>query len=182
MSGFRSKGKGNEYESKIGKILGEWWWGDPFPRSHGSGSSATMSKGDVVHAGDLYVPPSFPWCVECKFQNGWSFDGLMKGNKELIISWWIKAVADAQKCGRPALLVFTKNRFPDYVMFEYSTDLSMVDVSPICFIHPEVLTRCIIITLRDFMSTFGEVLDRVRCDARIISGAAGTTEEEEYNC
>jgi len=69
-------------------------------------------KGDVVCAPGT----RFPFVVECKNVEDWSLDALFDGHAADISSWWSQCVAQAEfNRGRP-LLVFSRNRRPDYVM------------------------------------------------------------------
>jgi len=133
-SSVRAKGK--EFEKAVGKRLGVWWWGEPFPRAYGSGSSTTLSKGDVFQGGDLYVPKNFPWSVECKAQEGWTLDSMFVGRFKLLEFWWEQTCRDAEKVKKRPMLVFTRNFAPVYILVR-SLD-TVLEVVPV------TINRCII--------------------------------------
>ena len=108
------KGKGKEYERRIGKILGEWWQGKPFRPCPCSGGWDKLA-GDDEHlaSGDLFIPKDsdFPFSVECKKQQQWSLSDLINPNKKdkPIMNWWEQASADAVSVAKQPLLVFSRN-------------------------------------------------------------------------
>lgn len=102
------RSKGSSFEKKVGQLLGQWWQGEPFPRAHGSGSATTLAKGKVYESGDLYTSKNFPWSVECKKQEAWSFDQIFAG-KGLFFSWLKQCFRDADKVGKIPMLCFSKN-------------------------------------------------------------------------
>jgi len=104
-----SKARGSDYERRVAKALGEWWWGKPFRRTPNSGGWDKQSTdGEVMAAGDLIAPPeaNFPFCVECKhrkdplnlyMQKTESSDG--------IFDWWDQCVRDARTAHKLPLLI-----------------------------------------------------------------------------
>jgi hypothetical protein len=109
--------KGNNYENKIGSILRTWALDkfapneDPkdwFCRAPLSGAwNRTHAPGE-----DLIVPKWFPFAIECKNRQKWSFPQLLKGEGPVI--QWIKKI-EATIEG-PTLLIFTKNYDINWVM------------------------------------------------------------------
>ena len=102
-----SRKKGSGYELKIAKLFTAWW-GYPVYRTPASGG--THWEGDLI-----CKEKPLPFCVECKKRESWSFEGLFR---ELSSLWgfWSQCKRDAQKSGKAGLLVFSKNRRPDYFM------------------------------------------------------------------
>lgn len=111
----RSKGKG--YERLVAKKLGEWW-GEPFRSTPGSG--ALHWEKDNRVAGDIVAPvdSKFPFTVECKKREGWYFDALINQTGE-IPSWWQQSIDDGKRVDREPILIFSKNRAPNYVMLHW---------------------------------------------------------------
>jgi hypothetical protein len=80
-------------------------------------------EGDILHRPDL--PHDFPFCVECKDIEGWSFDGMLTNPGWPVWKWWSQAQSQAATSNRCVgvkgpkvlpLLVFTRNRQPVYGM------------------------------------------------------------------
>jgi hypothetical protein len=111
---INSKHKGSEYELKIAKVLSDWW-GEPFRRTPMSGGLHWREDNRV--SGDIVTPPDsvFPYNIECKKREEWSFDQLIKGTGE-IESYWEQCDRDARGIRRKPLLIFSKNFNPDYIM------------------------------------------------------------------
>ena len=112
-----SRSKGKNYERLVAKKLGEWW-GEPFRSTPGSG--ALHWEKDNRVAGDI-VPPvdsKFPFTVECKKREGWYFDAIINETGE-IPEWWQQSVDDGKRVDREPILIFSKNRSPNYVMLEW---------------------------------------------------------------
>ncbi len=112
--GINSKAKGSEFELKTAKILSSWW-GEEFHRTPMSGG--LHWKADNRVAGDIVTPPDsvFPFSVECKKREGWTFDQVLKGTGE-VESWWSQCLADAEGVGLKPMLIFAKNFAPINVM------------------------------------------------------------------
>lgn len=119
------RAKGNNFENAVCRALSLWLFPDldpkakvaelPFRRrttaiqpveGHWEG------RGDILHRPDLGHP--WPFAVECKNIERWSFDGI--SNSEWPVwSWWQQAVNQASG-GKHPFLVFTRNLKPNYVM------------------------------------------------------------------
>lgn len=120
-----SKTKGSTYERHIAKKLGAWW-GEEFQRTPASGG--LRWKQDNRVCGDIVTPPgsTFPWVVECKKRENWTMDSLLNGSAE-VSKWWKQVTDDAERSGLEPMLIFTRNRQPDYVAVKDEEDtLSMV--------------------------------------------------------
>jgi hypothetical protein len=120
--GRGSKQKGNNFENDIKKALAKWWGEPPevvgskdstFQRSPGSGG--TSPKNWPL---DLYVPEDFPWAVECKNREGDAgleiMERFLTSPTYPVLIWFTEAEAElaTAEIRKPALLVFTRNRFP----------------------------------------------------------------------
>lgn len=108
---MNSKRKGNSYENYICKILSSWW-GEKFSRVPNSGGLESLISKQIV--GDIIVPSSFPFVVECKKQEGWSFEQILEG-KSKFFKWWNQVVRDSKKVDKFPLLIFSKNYSKDYL-------------------------------------------------------------------
>jgi len=112
------RAKGKKLEVLAGKLLGNWWWGQPFPRSHGSGSSIVYCSDGTVIAGDLHVTKDFPFCVECKNQEGWSLDAVFAGTCKKFEKWWDQTQREATESSKIPMLIATRNSFPVYMIMK----------------------------------------------------------------
>jgi hypothetical protein len=110
--GINSRQKGARGEREVCKVFAEWW-GAEFSRTPLSGGWATAKTRDSVNAaGDLVCSDTrFPFTVECKFVEGWSFEQLLTAPKCNFYKWWDQAVGETPE-GKMPLLVFTKSRAP----------------------------------------------------------------------
>lgn len=115
-----SKQKGNTYERKTAKVLGDWW-GYEFYRTPSSGGLHGWSS-DLNVAGDIVTSPEseFPFVVECKNREsgGWTLESIVL-DKHDIKNWWEQCVQDARRVNKTPVLVFTRNRAEDFVMMPY---------------------------------------------------------------
>lgn len=123
----RKNGKaiGGAYERYVAKKLSAWW-GEEFHRTPASGG--LRWKQDNRVCGDIVTPPgsTFPWVVECKKRENWTMDSLLNGSAE-VSKWWKQVTDDAERSGLEPMLIFTRNRQPDYVAVKDEEDtLSMV--------------------------------------------------------
>ena len=125
-----SKTKGSTYERHIAKKLGAWW-GEEFQRTPASGG--LRWKQDNRVCGDIVTPPgsTFPWVVECKKRENWTMDSLLNGSAE-VSKWWKQVTDDAERSGLEPMLIFTRNRQPDYVALKAHDEIFM-------FINPTMM-------------------------------------------
>ena len=86
----------------------------PFRRTPGSGGWDKRKAGADVQL--MCNDDDFPFSIECKNQEAWSWDGIFKDNpKEKFWSYWTQCKKWAVYQGKVPLLVFTKNFHPDYM-------------------------------------------------------------------
>jgi hypothetical protein len=113
-----SRDKGGRGERAAAKEFNSWW-GTDFARTPSSGGFATQRfRDDWNAAGDLVTPDkNFPFCVECKWVEGWALEQLLKNDSCLVFSWWRQALGECPEDKLP-LLVFKKNNHPFYCMVE----------------------------------------------------------------
>lgn len=108
----RTKGARNERE--LAKVFTEWW-GEQFVRTPLSGGWAKGKKsvsGDLVSKEDN---TKFPFSLEAKCVEGWTFDVLWNPGS-LIFKWWEQCLEDALNAGKIPLLVFKRNLKPWFAM------------------------------------------------------------------
>lgn len=111
---INSKDKGDDFERKTAKQLGDWW-GEKFNRTPMSGGLHWQEDNRV--SGDIVTPPDslFPWVVECKKREEWDIIQLVKGTGE-IEKWWNQVLLDSERTRMKPFLVFSKNFAPSYLM------------------------------------------------------------------
>lgn len=114
--GKKSKSKGQRGERQVAKLLSEAT-GLEFSRTPLSGGWASARTRDQVNAhGDLVCSdPDFPWSVEVKNCEGWSFEQLLTAPKSQLHEYWHQTVTQTPEGKRP-LLVFTRNHAPWFCM------------------------------------------------------------------
>jgi len=109
--GKASRDKGAAFERRICKILGEAY-GVELRRTPLSGGWA-QHYDDV--AGDVVaVKGEFPYCVECKNQEGWKLESLLTEKHAWFDAWWAQLIK-ACPADKEPLLVFSKNFTPIFV-------------------------------------------------------------------
>lgn len=112
-----SKKKGDKFERKIAKILGDWW-GVKFNRTPQSGGASWASSNNAV--GDI-LPPAhagFPLVIECKHREEWTMDNVLLNNREPH-TWWAQVIGDSSTVNKAPCLIFTRNRGSIYVALPY---------------------------------------------------------------
>ena len=120
MKGARQKGNGAERE--VARFMVEWWGrlepGVQFIRTPLSGGWASPGAREAFRAsGDLMTTSRrFPFCVEVKRREGWSYDRLRDGRPCPVWGWWRQTMVAAQEVQLDPLLWFRRNRGPWYVM------------------------------------------------------------------
>lgn len=110
-----SKAKGDTYERKIAKKMTEWT-GLKFERVPASGGLHWKEDNRVY--GDIVCNvEDFPFVIELKCRESWNMDSLINGSKE-VEKWWKQVTADATATGKEPMVIFTRNRQPDYLMLK----------------------------------------------------------------
>lgn len=122
-----SKPKGNNYENEIAKQIRAKFVPKEFDAKTGHElvHRTPMSGGHVERGDILCKPPvwqSFPWFVECRNRQSWSFKNIMeKCDDSVIMQWFLEDAVE--KChaydnnhlyGRMPLLIFTQKYHKDY--------------------------------------------------------------------
>lgn len=121
--------KGSVAEREVAGLLAEWWQRkDPTadfcrtPLSGGWGNPAT--RGSYKASGDIMTTStSFPFVVEVKRREGFSFDLLirgLRGGKSPVWGWWQQACTAAREQRGIPLLWLRRNREPWRVMLPAS--------------------------------------------------------------
>lgn len=89
----KSKAKGNAYENKIAKLLGEWIFNDPHKlnRSLTSGAQKNAYLGDIVPQKQLRWD-EWPFLIECK--NGYVNNASDFNNTTLLDEWLTKCMSE----------------------------------------------------------------------------------------
>lgn len=115
--------KGAEGERETAELLQKWWSrlepGCIFKRTPLSGGWASpearagfKTSGDVITTAERW-----PWCVEIKRREGWSFDSLIAGHaRSPVYGWWEQARTAAREIGAAPLLLFRQSRQPWYAL------------------------------------------------------------------
>ena len=125
--GKGSRQKGASFERTIGKIFREWAkpalregedpqdWFCRTPSSGGRSWSKKHAQGE-----DLMVPPWFPFDIEARKRETWSWSALMSGNigAGQILHFFFEAEKKAR--GRPVLLVFSKNHESVWTLLDWN--------------------------------------------------------------
>lgn len=116
-----SKKKGDSFERKTAKLLGDWW-GYKFSRTPLSGGASWLADNNAV--GDIVTPPeaNFPLVIECKHREGWTLDNVLLNNREPH-TWWHQVINDSDKVGKVPCLIFTRNRANIYIALPYIEDV-----------------------------------------------------------
>ena len=117
--GRASKRKGNTFERKIANIIREVL---DAPKDR---VQRTPLSGGMYEKGDLIVKEpyteKFPWYVECKNRESWTWPQLIKKPTDNpVFQWFEKTLEECHpydgRIPRKPLLIFTKNRSPICVM------------------------------------------------------------------
>lgn len=116
--------KGSKAEIEIAKRLKAWWAREEVaefvrtPLSGGWGGkdlrAGFQASGDVMTTSRI-----FPFTIEVKRREGWSWLPLLAGKKSPVFGYWKQAVGQAEEQGGIPLLFFRKNREPWWMMLPY---------------------------------------------------------------
>lgn len=125
----KSRDKGNNYELHICRRMSEWWFGKSFDKVKGgelpfrrTPLSGGWDKREGSDVNLMQEGEEFPFSIECKNQEKWSWDSLFKGGeKNPIWGYWEQCEKAAKEKNKVPLLIFSKNFNPDYVMMSAVT-------------------------------------------------------------
>ena len=114
--GKKSRDKGSGFERLIASRLGDEL-GITLRRTPLSGGWAL---GNTEVSGDIVCtkpgPAAFPYCVECKNQEGWRLEALFTPQHKWFDAWWAQLLKACQS-GRTPLLIFSRSYTPIFVSF-----------------------------------------------------------------
>lgn len=159
----RSKLKGSGNERSVSKLFTAWCGHvvRRTPQSGGWAGPAFGVSGDLVCASK-----HFPFHVECKKREDWQLDDLITGvrvkDERSIQEWWKQTVESCPKNKEP-LLVFTRNRKAQLVMFHGSLEQFLNETVPHFRLYlPETLVNDnVIMPLDKFLAAY-PVPDRMK--------------------
>jgi len=161
-----SQNIGATYERHCAKLFTEWWKRGVFGRTKGMqvlGHSERLAHGDItcVIGEPLILDQTFPFSIECKKSESWSFQEFLKGNPSLLVrSFWQQCKHDAFLWKKEPLLVFTCNHHPDYALVKSSYfrlyDRELLETYEPKFYFQTLLEgdEVIIMTLSNFFGAF----------------------------
>jgi hypothetical protein len=158
---FGSRQKGARAELAVAKLFQAWWDrlepGCIFRRTPGSGGwSKGAAQGEFNTAGDLVTSAEwFPWTVEIKARESWSWKNVLTAKKSPVWSWWEQAQAAAAIEKKDPLLVFRHNREPWFCMIASASSASEMLDRPASLIDLpiHIPPRGVSILMLDFLLT-----------------------------
>lgn len=112
----RAKSRGPAFQRDVAKVLSNWWGdkNEEFYSTPASGALRWQKRDDVI--GDLVVPVSFKFNVECKSREDIGINILFErefSKTDSLHVWWNQILADTRRSGKKPMLVFKKLRqFP----------------------------------------------------------------------
>lgn len=117
--GAKGHRKGPRGEIQVAKLLADWWHQiEPdarfkrTPMSGGWGGEAEV-RGEFKVSGDICTTSKlWPFTIEVKRREGWSFGSFAAGRKSPVWSWWRQCLDAAAEEGRTPLLWMRHNRRP----------------------------------------------------------------------
>jgi len=120
--GQKSKNKGAIFELKVAKLLAAAYGVElrRTPMSGGWAQGYDDAAGDIVCVKGL-----FPYCVECKKQEGWRLESLFTGDHAWFDAWWSQMIDECPDDKDP-LLIFSRNFMPIFV----ASTLELMDGCP----------------------------------------------------
>jgi hypothetical protein len=135
--GVKGKPKGNNYENTIAKEIRATFLPEDFdPVLAHNLIHRTPQSGGGPERGDIIIKPPiwefFPWFIECRNRQSWSFKNIWEKHTDSIIMKWFFEDAVA-KCHpydtdsrypRAPLLVFTRNQHKNYFC-AWASDLNL---------------------------------------------------------
>jgi hypothetical protein len=162
-SAKRAKNRGGNFQREVAKLFSAWWdnKGESFYSTPASGGLRWQKRDDVI--GDLVVPPSFEYSVECKSREeigiGIFFERSFNKTDNIHL-WWNQILSDTARSGKKPMLVFKQLRhYP--VLCTRLTDFTNRATDSETLIHTTVQTsvpclngieRIVMIKLTDFLN------------------------------
>lgn len=130
MSRFGSRAKGADAEREVAKLVEGWWRvfepGCRFvktPLSGGWGGPAIRSG--FRASGDLMTTAvKFPFVIEVKRREGWSWKPFLEGRPSPVWGWWRQACRQADEMDARPMLWFRHNREPWRVLMPQSIGIA----------------------------------------------------------
>lgn len=155
---FGSRQKGSVAEREVAKLIKTWWeqispgcevtrtplsggWGGPEIRS------GFNASGDL-----MFTDGSFPWAVEIKRREGWSYDQFIAGKRSPVRKWWAQTVKAADEMNKEPMLWMRKNHMPWHIVLRDDESqwkfwpvtingLIVVKASDFLNVHPKFFLR-----------------------------------------
>jgi hypothetical protein len=128
------KNKGASFERTVAKLFSDAL-GVKLRRTPMSGG---WSHGNPETAGDLVsIEGEFPYCVECKCEEGWHLETLFTGNHKWFDNWWKQTIRECPD-GKIPILVFNRARQPIFAAVLYSDDWPGLCTSQMIIMHDDV--------------------------------------------
>jgi hypothetical protein len=118
----RGNPKGKKGEREVARLLERWWSsyepGAKFVRTPQSGGwHGPDMRVEFKASGDIMTTATrFPFSVEVKRGQAWSWRELFAGRKSPVWAWWRQALGQGKESGLEPMLWFRKNRQPWHVL------------------------------------------------------------------
>lgn len=127
-SGKKSRNKGANFERLIANQVSNWW-GQKFRRTPLSGGwGEEVARGDLVCA---EKETNFPFAIECKNDNSFSLNQLLKTpTTGPVVKWWGQAVDQSEEETKPyqlPLLLIKENGGAVYAVVRSSVYLTLFE-------------------------------------------------------
>lgn len=118
------KEKGAEFEGLCCRKFTQWWGRGKFIRTKNMqvvGHSERLAHGDiacVIGTSPLILDQDFPFSVECKKDETWVFETLIRGlSTEPFQAYWNQSTADAARWEKVPIVVISRNHMSEYVIY-----------------------------------------------------------------
>lgn len=141
------KAKGARAELEVAKLLEAWWAPfEPgsFKRSPGSGGWAhgTSAQKEFGTAGDIITKAkSFPWSVEVKRREDWSFEVFRAGKPSPVWGWWEQACRQAKDSDKRPMLWFRQSRMDWHVLVAGSATGEWMPARGVTLVKAELILK-----------------------------------------
>lgn len=143
------KQKGATFERTIAKMFADAM-GVKLRRTPMSGG---WSHGNPETAGDLVcIDGEFPFCVECKCEEGWKLESLFTGSHRWFDNYWAQLTRECP-AGKEPVLVFNRARQPILAALRRDSKyMANINVHAVLYLHmPEVSVA--IVLLEDLLDS-----------------------------